>query len=183
MQKNISMPSLHSDIFILRDRIVNDNITKRKINAINYRHVPMQRVESLDDHRKILCKFKNAYVANHNLYNLSVDENNMRLLNKIKDIRNRQLSPTSKTYGVSNFQGVDTLRKKKIELENKKFLKRLVRIDSGLSRDKMERDFENHVKNEKIMRKIKDYERGYSPKKIKHILNHLPNLFTSPPSQ
>jgi len=45
MQKNISMPSLHSDIFILRDRIVNDNITKRKINAINYRHVPMQRVE------------------------------------------------------------------------------------------------------------------------------------------
>jgi len=72
---------------------------------------------------------------------------------------------------------------KEIELENKKFLKRLVRIDSGLSRDKMERDFENHVKNEKIMRKIKDYERGYSPKKIKHILNHLPNLFTSPPSQ
>jgi len=176
MFKQPSIPSLHNDIFVLRDRIVSDLVMRKKINEINYRSVPMQKVESLQEHNRNMYKFENANFQNLRLKNLSLDISNQRLLNKLKNISSKKSTPPSKNHGRSFSMGVEALKNKQIDIDNKKFLKKLVRIYSPLSKSKMDKDFEKHIKDEKIMRRIKDYERGFSLKKIKHIKEHLPKI-------
>ena len=177
MFKQPSMPSLQSDIFLLRDKIVADSNMRKKIHEINSRSIPMQKVDSIQDHKRSQIKLRNASFANIRLKNSSVDNANMRLLNKIKEISCRNKTPQSKNYSSSFSFGANIIRQKSIENENKNFMKRLIRIDSPLSKNIMEVDFKKHIKNEKLMRKINGYVRGVSPKRMTYIKNHLPNLF------
>jgi len=141
---HIRSNSLHSlidkNFFNLREKVLNNYKLENRIYEINNRnnqHLWEERFHK--GHNENLNKISRAFRVKHQETNYKNEEQNMNLLNKLRNISKRHITPPKNTYNTKSLiLNTCTLEKKQIELDNKRFLKKLVRVISPLDHEKMD---------------------------------------------
>ena len=187
-----STAPLYSDFFRLREKLLCDHVMKQKIVKINDRQSPysMNSVrsnkinietdfEKFERINKIMKKTESTYIKTEGNDDNTAPNRNVTKLPFIKAEGDEDTNKKNRSLAevlIESKRVIDRIKKDQIKNENENFAKRLIRLKSPLSRDKMNQSFKRSREYLKITNKsinIKELRR----KVLKSL--HLPKIITS----
>jgi hypothetical protein len=171
----ITNNDLYGNIFNIREKILGDIIIRRKVAQIKNRNSSYDLKKSTIDDMMSLNKNK--------FYNKSKDFESYNLNNSRKsNVNLPKIFKKAKSNSVvenmlESKRQFHKLKNQEIDLENKKFQKRLVRVKSPFARDKMNESFRHSREYGDIAKKVKDYK--FQTKRVQIIKSRLPSIIVN----
>jgi len=179
---------LKTDIFSLRERMFNDENLKFRIAFINNRIPISNNQKDINLNKQILnTKITARKKVTQFIYN-QMDNENVHLLKKIKNIATRSKTPNKldsnsfeknerrRTNIIKSNKEIRKLNTKSINEQNTSMYSRLTRLHSPLSKKKMLEDFEKHEKWVNNSKNLKGFSNGVNKRMEKLITPYLPRL-------